>query len=293
MFQKKFLAICFSLIIFIYANQINASNKNITIGENINEELAYRVRFSKAEDITILLDKGANPDYINQLGFPMVTVAVSRKDDDSLAVLKALIEGGADFNAGGTSNNYPIILAINNNNTAIVKYLAQEKQADLSVKDLTGLTPLKIAKRGSPDKIITIIEQEKQRQEEVIRKLKSPTRRNILMKKWVKLQCEQIYMQHYFDVKLDKHSPEKINHIMNQYPPQFKEIATDLKNNFNLKITNFTDFSQKFTHLRLYSRFNKFLSNRMRRKKGFGTNEDMNKQCSKILQEFEVKLPKL
>ena len=92
--------------------------------EDLNKELAYRVQFSKVGDVDILLKEGANPNYVNSLGFPMVAVAVSRNDSDALPILKALIEGGADANQGGDSNQYPIIIAINNNNLSIVKYLA-------------------------------------------------------------------------------------------------------------------------------------------------------------------------
>ena len=261
--------------------------------EDLNKELAYRVQFSKVGDVDILLKEGANPNYVNSLGFPMVAVAVSRNDSDALPILKALIEGGADANQGGDSNQYPIIIAINNNNLSIVKYLADEQHANMRIKDLNGKMPLEIAQDADNAEIIEIVKAEKLRQDGLQQALKSPQRRNIIMKNLTKLYCEKLYLEHYFAVKLDEKTPEEIKEVMDKYPPQFEMIIADLSENFNINVENFIKYVNNFVKKRLYPQFGKMPSNRMRRKMGFGTQKDMNLRCNKIVDEIDKKLPKI
>jgi hypothetical protein len=260
--------------------------------QDLNEELAYRVRFSKAADVKILLDNKADANYVNNLGIPMVAVAVSRKDNDALPVLKELVKGGADVNQGGGSNQYPIILAIRDNNLEIVKYLAKEKHVNMRVKDLNGLMPLEIAEYNANDAIIDIVKAEKKRQDAILKQLKSPERRNKIMQKWANLYCEKVYLEHYFTVKLDKKTPEEIRATLEKYPPQFDAIIDDLRKNFYVNVKDFVKYVNNFVKPRLYVQFRKMISNRMRRKLGFGTAEDMKARCDKIVEEFAKKLPK-
>lgn len=263
----------------------------IAADDSLNEELDYRVRFSKAADIKILLDKGADPNYINQLGLPMTVVAVTRKDTDALPVLKTLVEAGADFNQGGSSNQYPLLMAVKEENIAMLKYLLAKPNIQLNIFDLNGMTPLEIAEYKADDEMISLIRSVKDAQDKKAAELKNPMRRNQLMYKWVGLQCDKYYNEHYFKVKLDKKTPEEIRQVMDKYPPQFEQLKTDLNRNFNINTNNFAMYVANFVNPRLEEDFSQTMTNRMRRKKGFGTDADRNAKCEKIVKEFEKKLP--
>ncbi len=284
MLKNIFLAKIIALLTLFCVNPCYA--------EDLNEELAYRVRFSKAGDVHILLGKGADVNYISKSGLPMVSVAVSRKDADALPVLKMLVEAGADINQGGSGNQYPLILALRDNNIAIIKYLAFEKGADLSIKDLNGMTPLEIAEYNANDGALEIIKELKNKQEAQLKELQNPIRRNKIMAKWANLSCEKHYMEHYFAVKLDKKTPEEMKKHLDTYPPQFEEMARDLTANFNIVSDNFGKFVFNFVAPKLDLQFKKMISNRMRRKLGFGTEADMKDKCGKITSDFAKKLPK-
>jgi hypothetical protein len=77
-------------------------------GSSLDDELAYRVQFSQASDVALLLRKGADPNALSKTGLPMVSVATQRKDDEAISILRVLVKGGADVNRGGVNNQYPV-----------------------------------------------------------------------------------------------------------------------------------------------------------------------------------------
>jgi ankyrin repeat protein len=259
--------------------------------EDLNEELDYRVRFSKAADVKILLNNGADPNYVNKTGLTMSFIAVSRKDNDGLPVLKALVDAGADINQSGTSNQYPLIIAVRDGNAVMLKYLLAKPDIRLDVTDSNGMTALQLAEYKADDKIIGLIKAVKDEQDRKTAALRDPNRRNQLMYKWVGLQCDKYYFEHYFKVKLDPKTPEEIRQVMDKYPPQFEELSEDLHRNFNLNTNNFAKYVAAFVNSRLDSQFSQALSNRMRRKQGLGTEAHRTKSCEKVVKEFEKKLP--
>jgi ankyrin repeat protein len=280
------------MMVMILSTVATHASAEALTGKTLNDELAYRVRFSRAEDVTLLLRKGADANYVNSSGMPMVSVAAARKDEDALNVLKVLVEGGADVNQGGLNNQYPLVIAVRDGNPNMVKYLVFEKNANLNVRDLNGNTPIDIAEYNANDAIIDIIKELKERQQEQLAILRSPERRNALMKEWAQMECELYYLQHYFEVRLDKHDSEYIKEELNKYAPRIKEIGTDLQTNFAMKAAEFQGFIKTMIHNKLSREFAKMPSNRVRRKAGFGTAEDMKKRCDVVVGTFAAKLPK-
>uniref|UniRef100_A0A8C2W246 Cyclin-dependent kinase 4 inhibitor D n=2 Tax=Chinchilla lanigera TaxID=34839 RepID=A0A8C2W246_CHILA len=94
-----------------------------------------------------LLKHGASPNVQDASGTSPLHDAART---GFLDTLKVLVEHGADVNAPDATGALPIHLAVREGHAAVVSFLAAE--SDLQHRDVTGLTPLELARhRGAQD----------------------------------------------------------------------------------------------------------------------------------------------
>ncbi|MEX0986215.1 MAG: ankyrin repeat domain-containing protein [Bacteroidales bacterium] len=103
-----------------------------------NRNLVESVIKNSAENSTMLLQRGANPDALSSTGNSALMYAVEK---GNMEIMKMLVEHGANVNAKGYNDETPLFIAIFKNDFQAAKYLL-EQGADANVKDGFGVTPL-------------------------------------------------------------------------------------------------------------------------------------------------------
>lgn len=116
-------------------------------------ELAYRAGLGRAADISLLIDKGANPNGVSEQGVPLIIVAAGRKDDEALNAVQALVEGGADVNARDANGQTALYHAARNGSLEIVDYLLKH-HIDYYSLDRNGDIARTIAFRAGHEDVV-------------------------------------------------------------------------------------------------------------------------------------------
>jgi ankyrin repeat protein len=88
--------------------------------------------------LTMLLDKGADPESTAPNGINLVHMSIEKKDPETL---KLLVQKGANVNKQYRNGSYPLLQAIYKGNAPVIQFLIQSG-ADTNVKDSNGITPL-------------------------------------------------------------------------------------------------------------------------------------------------------
>ena len=103
----------------------------------LNRKLLENAALGRAEDVAILLQKGASPniqdpDYNTPLSF-----AIERQDQEGFEIVKVLVEAGAELNTPDTYGTNPLLLAIRTDQAIAVWYLLY-RGANFYVRDAQG-----------------------------------------------------------------------------------------------------------------------------------------------------------
>jgi ankyrin repeat protein len=121
------------------------------------DELAYRVALGRAEDITMLIGKGGDPNSANKEGLPLLLVAASRKDSEALPAVQALLEGGARVNIKDNNGQTALYYAARSGKAEVVDYLLKNK-IDYYSLDNNGDIARTIAYRAGRSDIVKIMD---------------------------------------------------------------------------------------------------------------------------------------
>lgn len=121
------------------------------------DELAYRVALGRADDIKLLLSKGANPNGVNAEGLPLLLVAASRKDGEALGAVQALLEGGADVNTKDKQGQTALYYASRAGKPGVVEHLLKNR-IDYYSLDNNGDIARTIAFRAGHDDIVKLMD---------------------------------------------------------------------------------------------------------------------------------------
>lgn len=126
---------------------INAKDRS---GDTPLHKMIANNNTSKAD---FLLEAGADPNIKNKIGYTPLYSVINSDDRDATpnykrAMVKMLIENGADINAkNGISEETALHEAINHNDASIVQLLLSE-HADINVKHKKGIAPWMLAAAG-------------------------------------------------------------------------------------------------------------------------------------------------
>ncbi len=265
-----FLICCVTLLIALPAHAVT-----------LEEELAYRVRFSRADDVVLLLKKGADPNAVNDVGLPMVSVATSRTDDDAIPVLRTLMQKGADLNRGGPNNQYPVVIAARENNTKMMEFLIKEAKVDYTVKDLNGLLPLEIAEYYGNKESAELIRGLTEEKLAAEKERHSPERKEKLVKELAFKVCEEEYMHYYYTSGQDKYSKQEIAQNVTEKRNQVKETMDELYKIFGIPPEIAISMKKKMEPV-IVKQLDAMISNRQRRAKGVGKSADLHLRCDKL-----------
>lgn len=277
--RHGFIAVLVSFVLF----SLDAAAGQL----NVQKELAYRVEFGNESDVRLLLGKDGNPNGVNELGWPLVSIAARRTDGLAVKIVDILVKAGADINQGGPSRQFPIVIAARNGNVELAQYLL-EQGADDAVRDRNGVQPVDIAKYYGHDEVYDIFEELALKRAEIEEKRRSPERFEELRRQLVLDACAAQYMGYYFKTGQDKFSEEHIHDEMADYQTQLTTDANDLYQIFKMDFEVIQDM-RNYGATEVYKQLEALISNRNRRAHGVGTEKDRNERCGKIADAWEAK----
>ncbi len=132
------------------------------------DDVIYRVNLGRADDIAILLKRGASVDTANDAGTPILSLAVSRFDAEGAAIAKLLVESGADINKSDVRGQTPLFYAARTGNKEMVEYLL-EKKVNYAATDNIGNNARIIAYQTGHNDIVELLDDFVRKQNELSR----------------------------------------------------------------------------------------------------------------------------
>lgn len=124
---------------------------------DVNKELIYRSALGRADDIKLLLSKGANPNQINNDGVPLLLVASARKDSEALDAVQALLEGGAYVNIKDKDGQTALYYAVRSGQPKTIELLLR-RGIDYYSLDNSGNIARTIAFRAGRQDIVDLMD---------------------------------------------------------------------------------------------------------------------------------------
>lgn len=253
---------------------------------NVQKELSYRVEFGSPADVKMLLEKGGDPNGVNELGWPLVSVAARRVDGLAVEVVDMLAQAGADLNQGGASRQYPIIIAARNGDADLANYLLL-KGVDVDVRDRNGVQPVEIAQKNGHEDVFDILEVLAMKAAEEKEKMHSPERYKELRRELSVASCSYQYMNYYFKSGQDKFSDDYIADKTSEWEGRLISITNDLYQIFKMPLEDM-ELIRNYAAKAVYADLERLISNRNRRSHGVGTEADRTKRCGAIADKWEA-----
>ncbi|MGE0754646.1 MAG: ankyrin repeat domain-containing protein [Alphaproteobacteria bacterium] len=128
--MKKLLYVLLPLVL---AGPLQAAES----GKSLQDEVIYRVHLGRAQDVELLLTKEVSPHITNSEGIPLLALAASRGDAQSIPVMETLLAAGADINGKDSVGRTALFHAARVNNKESVLFL-MEKGIDYYSVDNNG-----------------------------------------------------------------------------------------------------------------------------------------------------------
>lgn len=244
----------------------------------LNKSLIYYSYFGKADAVQRLLDQGADPNTLDEHGWPVIAVATDRTDGQALEISKALIKAGAEVNRA-KGRNYAIVNAIKNRNVDLVAQLIYA-DANLRVKAPDGSNLMTFAKKKGNQEILEIVTKRVLEQRQFFEFLQSKMHIKQLTSQYGFHHCAFQYWGYYLRSKQDKNiDEEKIKDHMRYHANEATKIGRRALQFFPDVYNKQYDLIAGKQRKELTENLNKLISNRNRRIKGVGKTADMFKRC--------------
>ncbi len=135
--MKNFVTILFVFIVGSFSSQLKA--------QGTGEALYAAVVNNDTAQVRMLLDGGADANYIKEQGFVKVSCLITAVNNDNPGSVRMLLEHKAQVDWRDGFNTTALIYAANKGNPLVVTMLL-DAGADPAADDGDGNTPLKSAK---------------------------------------------------------------------------------------------------------------------------------------------------
>lgn len=262
-------------------------------GKDINSELIYRTSFGRPEDISILLQRGADPNAINIYGVPAIAVAADRKDEYALPIARILLDAGADINKKDSRNTNALVNAIRNENAPLVSFLL-DNGANFLITDNTGKSTLDLAKSTGNKQVIALMEEAIANYQRMKAEERSPENLLKLGRDLAHDSCATAYYRFILqsEQESDKTLLEEYTVLEEQYRKSAAQVAYIITGIFDIKpdeLKTMRETSEK----KIMSELEAMRSNRGRKGNGVGERKDMEKRCNKLASIWQLKDPSL
>ena len=281
----------YSAIIF-YAFLICISSSAIALKQeySLDEELMYRINFGSANDVRILLDKGANPNAIGKTGEYALSVAIGRDDSEAGEIVKVLLDHGAKPNVLDKSNSYPIINAAVNNKNDIVGLLLA-KGADFHAKSVNGKSLLDIAKANNNAEMVKMFQKMFDDEAAFIASLHTPERFAAFINTYIYNSCQY---QYWSFVKGSLQMPNKEVDLEERIKRITSDLSSTIEQIQKYYPTTPTADLQRIANgasQKVFDQLDAMISNENRSRQSVGTATDADKRCAKISGDVKIEFP--
>ena len=250
----------------------------------LDQELLQRVAAGRATDVAILLKNGANPNVADALGWPALSIAAARADEQSLPIVRALLEAGANPDAPGIGNNYPLIRAAQSGNAKVVKLLL-EQGANYDIQDSLGISLEQIAEDSGDEAVNALIAAARASDTRVLVESRSQENLDRLVQGIAFHACARQYFSFYYKTGADPIPEHEQEATLKKHRDLISEYLTELSRWFRVPQEDIEPGYTKSAHLVNYE-LEQLISNRNRRKHGVGQPGDMEERCNRLTAEY-------
>jgi hypothetical protein len=256
-----------------------------------DEEIVYRATFGRADDIDILLKKGADVNAKNDQGWSILAIASDRVDPEAPKIVASLLKGGANPNVfDPVSKSYPILNAVKNDSAAIVKLLI-DAGADYKVKDASGKSLIDYANARGKKEVIAPIQAKLDGEAAAAAALRSPERFKKLIYDYGFYSCGFQYYTFYQDSGQNPERKAEITNITEQIKKNLQYASNEMRTYYPFVKKEFYDGVSGPAIKKIYDELNAMVSNGVRRSKGIGKSGDMEKRCANVMKKISIKIP--
>ena len=295
---------------------------NNTEKKPTSDEIIYRTNIGRADDVALLIKRGASPNETNESGVPLISLAASRMDSECINVINVLLEAGADINKTDKRGQTALFYAAKNGNEKAVSYLL-EKGIRYSAADNFENNARNIAYQAGKNNIVELFDNFVKNKNDEFRKQYDDANRQLKenydsFKNSVKqAQEKQKYVNRIgADGKIiPPPSPEKISQIVHDLSfascaasywqfcrsagqetelsgedlianiGSYKNRTANLSQSFIKDYNMGNDMAAKIVDIsqkQIGTQLSNMPSNSARTKQGVGTLRDMNSRCNSI-----------
>lgn len=248
-----------------------------------DENLIYHANFGEPAKIAELLHQGANPNAISTEKWPVVSLAALRADDKGFAIVKLLVEAGADLNVRDANGETPLMNAISINNADMVKYMI-ERGADFHAVNQEGRTVQQFALHYGNERIAFLVSEAIRLEEKRIREGRSRKRMYRMLDDYIYYTCAYQYIAYNKATALyDKERLEDIDRLQEQVYSRIGNAQVELEHNFRMKATDVNSIGANVGQ-QIFAQLEALISNRNRKRLGVGKDTDLDKRCKDILE---------
>jgi len=278
-FKMRFLA--FLLFLFL-APAVFAAG-----GYTLDEDLLYRINFGSAEDIRLLLEKGANPNAHSRQGESALIMAIDRNDAETLAMVKVLVDKGASIETPDRSGSAPIINAAKYGQIEVVKILLAQG-ADFNVKSPNGTPLVEIARLNGKPELVRAIQEAVDKETAYAESLRSPERFKEIVKLYALDSCVYQYWNFFLT---SRQAPERDDETKKKIEQVKHSLYLLIKQIQKYYTSTSTEALQKVSSSavqEIYDMLQAMISNQNRAENGVGRDEDAKNRCEKIVEALNI-----
>jgi hypothetical protein len=283
-FKMRFLPFAFFLLLMAPALPAWAQG-----GYTLDDDLIYRINFGSADDVRVLLAKGANANAHSRQKESALNIAIERNDGESAGIALALIDKGADIEELDKNGNPPIVNAIRYKQTGVAKALIA-KGADYHVKTSGSLGLTDFAKTNGDLESAKIIQDLLDKDTAYAETLRSPQRFNEFVRLYTLDSCHYQYWSYFLASRQAPEKDEQTKAKISQIKNRLSQMMTQLQKYYTLASINAMRKVAGQAVNEIYQTMDAMISNQNRSDNGIGKEEDEKARCDKIVAGLPINL---
>lgn len=250
-----------------------------------DSNLIYQANFGSSAKVAALLKAGANPNATGDDKWPALSLAVLRSDDESLPIIKLLVEGGADINIRDANGETPLMNAITVNNAEMVRYML-ENGSDFNATSAGGRNVLSFAMHYGNDEISGMVKEAMSAEQARIREGSSASYMYRILDEYVYNHCAVQYIAYNNATGL--YTAEQAAHVNTMKEDMYNKLGSvqiELQHNFRLDEKDFTYIATNVQKM-IFQQLEALISNRNRLSHNVGKDADMKKRCDAVVAAY-------
>lgn len=277
--MRFLLLIC----LLITLQPLSAAAQNYTL----DDDLLYRINFGSAEDVKLLLDKGANPNAKTKQGETALVVAIQRNDKESAGIAQALIDKGANLDVTDKAGNAPIFNAIRYKQPLIAKALLL-KGANFHAKNAQGITVLDFATQNGDKDTAQLVQSFIDKENAYASSLRTPERYKEIVAQYAIDSCLYQYWSYFL---ASRQAPEKdadTQKKVNAIKQDLHDLIVQIQKYYATASTQELNDVANQAVSKIYTALDSLISNSNRTEKGVGSDADAKARCEKIVADMKI-----